>query len=212
MFNQLNSYVRAVSGAVARLKADTSGAALVEMGMVLPFLIFLTAGGIVVQDAIRVTYLQSKAAYTVSDMVSREDNFIDSGYFDGMDSIYRFLTNNSYPTELRMSTVECTADCADQAQRVLEFCWSESTDGLTDLTNAQMIFYADRIPLFAEGDTLLMTEAFLDYTPWFGDLIISAQTFDSIAFTRPRLAPQIKFDTGAIDTDGNQIIRDCFNN
>jgi hypothetical protein len=75
-----------------------------------------------------------------------------------------------------------------------------------------MILYADRIPLFAEGDTLLMTEAFLDYTPWFGDLIISAQTFNAIAFTRPRLAPQIKFDTGAIDTDGNPIIRDCFNN
>lgn len=197
---------------ISKFKADTSGAALVEMGMLLPFLVFMMAGGIVVQDAIRVTYLQSKATYTVSDMASREDNFVDSNFFDGMDSVYRFLTNNNYPTELRISTVECTSECESQTERVLEFCWSTSTDGLPDLTNADMDLYEARIPLFAAGDTMLMTEAFLEYTPLFGDLVVSPRTVDAIAFTRPRIAPQIKFDTGAVDADGNPILRDCFNN
>lgn len=212
MFSKLKRHARAIHCAILRFKDDTSGAALVEMGMVLPFLILLTSGGLVVQDAIRVSYIQSKATYTVSDMVSREDSFIDANYFDGMDSVFRFLTDNGYPTELRISTVECTENCADESQRVLEFCWSESTDGLLDLTNDEIDLYASRIPLFAQGDTMLMTESFLDYTPLLGDFIISPSRYASIAFTRPRIAPQIKFDVGAVDVDGNPIVLDCFNN
>ncbi len=212
MFIRFKSISARIERSVHRFTRDTSGAALVEMGIALPMLILLTCGALVVQDAVRMSYLRSKAAYTVSDMVSREDSLIDSDYFDGLNSVFKYILGDKHPSELRISTIECTADCENEAERVLEFCWSHPSSGLRALTNDEIAFYAANTPLFTEGDTLLMTEAFLDYTPMFGDFILSRRTYETLAFTRPRIAGQIKFDTGAVDTDGNAIIRDCFNN
>ena len=212
MFIRFKSISARIQRSVHRFTRDTSGAALVEMGIALPMLILLTCGALVVQDAVRMSYLRSKAAYTVSDMVSREDSLIDSDYFDGLNSVFKYILGDKHPSELRISTIECTADCENEAERVLEFCWSHPSSGLQALTNDEIAFYAANTPLFTEGDTLLMTEAFLDYTPMFGDFILSRRTYETLAFTRPRIAGQIKFDTGAVDTDGNAIIRDCFNN
>ncbi|WP_171240476.1 TadE/TadG family type IV pilus assembly protein [Ruegeria sp. HKCCA5491] len=212
MFVLNNEFKFRLRRAIGRFVRDTSGAALVEMGFALPILILLTTGALVVQDAVRMSYLRSKATYTVSDMISREDTFIDADYFNGLNSVFRYIVGPQHPSELRISTIECTADCQDEAQRVLEFCWSHPSSGLSALTNDQIASYEARTPLFSEGDTLLMTEAFLDYTPLFGDFIMSPQTYQTVAFTRPRIAGQIKFDTGAVDTDGSTIVRDCFNN
>lgn len=197
--------------AVISFVNDKSGAALVEMALVLPVMVILFGAALVVQDGAINSYQNSKAAYTVSDMVSREDTLIDNDYFAGLNSVFRYLVGDEFPTELRISTIECTADCESDASRVLEVCWSQPTDGLPALTTAEIASYGDRTPLFSEGDTLLMTEAFLDYTPLLSS-IMSPRTFETLAFTRPRIVGQIKYDTGTVDLAGNAIIKDCFNN
>lgn len=195
-----------------RFAESSAGGATVEMAIVVPVMALLFVVGLVAQDAIRMAYLNNKATFTVSDMVSREDALIDQGYFDGLNSVYRYLINNRFPTRMRITTIECTANCTDEDTRVLEVCWSQSTAGVAKLTTADIAPYNDTTPLFAEGDTLLMTEAFLDYTPFVENDLLPTQTYDAISYTRPRIIGQVKFDTGAVDGDGNRILLDCFNN
>ena len=133
----------------------------------------------------------------------REDEWIDAPYFDGLEKVFTYLTDDRYPTDLRITTIECTANCTDEETRVLEVCWSQASTGLSRLQTADIAAYIERTPLFVEGDTLLMTEAFMDYTP----LVMS-----NFIPPRPRIAGQIKFNTGATDGTGNIIFQDCFNN
>lgn len=212
MHQSLRTYVQRASKSVRAFVRETDATAVVEMSIVLPAMILFFGVGLIVQDAIRISYLNNKAAYTVSDMVSREDVQIDTPYFEGLNSVFDYLINYRYPTELRISTIECTADCDDEDARVLEVCWSKPSSGLTALTNEDIAEYADRTPILAMGDTLLMTEAFLDFTPFMGDAILSAKTYEAISFTRPRIVPQLKFDTGITDEFGNAVLQDCFNN
>lgn len=197
---------------ILQFRTSSDGGAVVEMGLLLPVLILLFVAGLVAQDAIRMAYLNNKAVYTVSDMVSREDELIDRAYFDGLQSVYRYLVNERFPTNLRITTIECTANCTDEDTRVLEVCWSETTAGLPSLSTVDIDAYNDTTPLFAQGDTLLVTEAFLNYSPLIDNVFMPSQTYDAIAFTRPRVIGQVKFDTGTVDGDGNKILRDCFNN
>ena len=201
-----------LTSATAVFAKDRSGAAVVEFSIVLPVMLLVFGVGLVVQDAIRMSYLNNKAAYTLSDMVSREDVQIDSPYFDGLNSIYEYLIDYRYPTHLRISTIECTSDCTDATRRILEVCWSKPSSGLSALTTADIAAYNSRTPVLAQGDTLLMTETFLEYTPLLGDAILSSRTYEATTFTRPRIVPQLKFDTGAFDSFGNKLLKDCFNN
>ncbi len=203
---------RSMKYRMQRFWRASDGGAVVEMGIILPVMLLLFVAGLVAQDAIRMAYMNSKAVYTVSDMVSREDELIDGGYFDGLHSVYRYLIDERYPTSMRITTIECTADCTDEATRVLEVCWSQSTNGLQQLTTDDIDAYNAKTPLFAAGDTLVVTEAFLDYSPLIDNALLPTQTYEAIAFTRPRIIGQVKFDTGTVDGDGNQILRDCFNN
>ncbi|MEM8580588.1 MAG: TadE/TadG family type IV pilus assembly protein [Pseudomonadota bacterium] len=203
---------RAFKRSVRRFWFDNHGGAVVEMGIILPVMLLLFVAGLVAQDSVRMAYLNNKAVYTVSDMVSREDELIDGGYFNGLHSVYRYLIDQRFPTGMRITTIECTANCTNEETRVLEVCWSQTTAGLAQLTTEDIEAYNAKTPLFAEGDTLLMTEAFLDYSPLIDNALMPTQTYEAIAFTRPRIIGQVKFDTGTVDGDGNQILRDCFNN
>ncbi|MEM6890989.1 MAG: TadE/TadG family type IV pilus assembly protein [Pseudomonadota bacterium] len=212
MRTQFDSFRRRARLLVQRYRHDCRGAALIEFAMCLPLLILMFAGALVLQDAIRMGYLNSKASYTLADMVSREDESINAAYFDGLDSVFDYIIDDRYPGDLRVTTIECTANCTDEEDRVLEVCWSRASDGFAALNNVSIGTYAGRTPLFAEGDTLLVTETYLNYTPPVFANIFAPRRYEAFAFTRPRIAGQIKFDTGTIDEFGNQIFSDCFNN
>lgn len=191
---------------------DCRGAAIVEFAAVLPVIVILMSGALVMKDRIRMGYLNSKASYTLADMVSREDESIDAPYFEGLDSVFEYLVDGRYPTDLRITTIECTADCTDQDTRTLEVCWSQASSDFPELTTMEIANYNARTPLFAEGDTLVMTETFLDYTPLVFNSVFDPKRYEAITFTRPRVAGQIKFDTGELQEDGNPAFEDCFNN
>ena len=137
---------------------DCRGVALTEFAICLPLMILLLAGAVISQDTIRMAYLNNKEAYTLSDMVSREDVSIDTPYSEGLDSIFDFMTNGRYPTDLRVTTIECTANCTDEATRVIEVRWSKSSMDFAELTTDDIDLFALRTPLFAKGDTMLITE------------------------------------------------------
>lgn len=193
-----------------RFIKESEGAALVEFALAIPLLFALVAGALVMQDSIRMSYLNAKASYTLSDMVSREDEWIDSQYFIGLNNVFEYLVDGRYPIGLRITAIECTKNCTDQATRKLEVCWSESSSGYSGLDADEIDKYISHTPLFLQGDTMIITETFLDYTPMVFPSIFGPRHYEAITFTKPRIAGQIKFFAGS--SDGELVFKDCFNN
>ncbi|WP_143089864.1 TadE/TadG family type IV pilus assembly protein [Tropicimonas isoalkanivorans] len=178
----------------------------VETVIILPILCFVYIAGVVWFDAFRTQYTNLSAIYAISDMVSREQNGIDQDYFEGLHSVYQFLTNGAHPTQLRLSIVECTKDCTSSDSRELAVCWSTGTAGRPPLEDTDIAKMEDRIPYFAKGDQTIVTETFMAYTPLF-NIGMGPRVFKNEIFTRPRgVTGQIKWDKG----DGS--FDDCFNN
>lgn len=180
------------------------GAMSIEAAIILPVLCLLYVSAFVWFDAFRMQNLNLKATYTLADLISREPEGIDQAYFDGLDAIYDYLTPGDHPTGLRVSIIECTANCDDDATRELDVCWSHMTAGQTGLTTAELRARNDAIPLFANGDELIVTETFMSYTPVF-DVGIGHQDFENTVYMAPRLAGQMKF----LSSPGPQ---NCYNN
>lgn len=188
--------------ALRRFRDECDGTLSLEAAIVAPVLCMLYVSAFVWFDAIRTQNLNLKAAYTISDMVSREHESIDSSYFNGLDSVFGYLTREEHSGRIRVSTLKCTENCTAESGRTLEVCWSLASDGMAALTNGDLGDYNAITPIFQMGDTLILTETFLDYTPDF-NAGLDAETYRASAFTRPRVAGQIKFE-------GSDGTVDCF--
>ncbi|MFV0359616.1 TadE/TadG family type IV pilus assembly protein [Tropicimonas sp.] len=198
----MQAAIRRTGTAARRFARACEGTVTVETVLVLPVLCWLYAAAFVWFDAYRVQNQNLKAVYALSDAISRETHSIDQSDFEGMEAIYGYLTHDRFPVRLRVSAIKCTANCTSDEDRTLEVCWSVASATDTPLTNSDLPDYLGVTPLSNAGDTLVLTEAFMEYTPAF-NVGIGARTFDHLIFTRPRLAGQIKFDD-----DGE--MRHCF--
>lgn len=190
--------------ALRRFADETDGTLSIETVIVLPLLCLIYVGSFVWFDAFRMQNVNLKATYTIADMISRETEGIDQEYFDGMEAIYDYLTYGDYPTHLRVSIVECTANCDDDATRVLEICWSKASVGRDLLTTTMIQNNRDIVPLFPKGDEIIIAETFMYYAPYW-DVGLDDQLFENVVFTAPRMPGQMKFTGSSSDEH-------CYNN
>lgn len=182
----------------------SDGAMSVETAIILPILCYVYVASFVWFDAFRTQNLNLNATYTMADMLSRESTGVDRSYFDGLDSVYDFLTKGVHPTQLRVTVIECTESCDDDAARKLAVCWSQASAGRLEMTDEMVQAKNAVVPLFASADQLIMTETFMIYNPAF-NVGLGTQRFENIAFTRPRPG-QLKYN------HGNGSTSDCNNN
>ncbi len=201
MFHSILTRTR---NALKRFAERTEGSLSVETAIILPALCWVYVGSFVWFDAFRMQNVNLKATYTIADMISREYVGIDQTYFDGLENVYDYLTYGDHATQIRVSIIECTDECESDDARVLEVCWSKSTTGRETLDNTTLQSFSESIPLFHEGDALIMTETFMSYNPAF-NVGLGHQVFKNAIFTRPRLSGQVKF----LSADGDL---DCYNN
>ncbi|RYH08407.1 TadE/TadG family type IV pilus assembly protein [Tropicimonas sp. IMCC6043] len=192
-------------GHIARLFARREeGSLSVETAIILPLLCMVYVGSFVWFDAFRMQNVNLKATYTIADMISRETEGITQTYFDGLDDVYDYLTYGNHPTQLRISIIECTANCDDEDTRNLDVCWSKSTDGRVVLDKAALMQRKDTVPLFPKGDELIVAETFMSYNPAF-EVGLGHQVFENAIFTSPRMPGQMKFISGNSE-------QHCYNN
>ncbi|WP_068114498.1 TadE/TadG family type IV pilus assembly protein [Tropicimonas marinistellae] len=187
-----------------RFLVRDDGAMSVETAIILPALCYIYVGSFVWFDAFRMQNLNLNATYTISDMLSRESNGVDRDYFDGLDEVYDYLTKGNHPTQLRVSVIECTANCNADDSRQLAVCWSEATTGRVELTDADVQGKNSIVPIFDNADQLIMTETFMIYNPAF-NVGLGSQKLENVVFTRPRPG-QLKWD------NGDDTFQDCNNN
>lgn len=183
--------------AIRKFNSEQTGSLSVEAVFAFPMLFWAATAMFTFFDAYKVQNASYRANYTISDMLSRETDGITQSYIDGMHKVFRYMTHSGPEDSwMRVSVVQCNADCADDDTRELEFFWSATADSFSGsnphlLDDEDIDFYNDVIPLFAYGDQLILVETSRTYIPPFRLALTSFEERELVSnvVTRPRFAP-----------------------
>lgn len=180
-----------ISTLIARarhLARETRGSITVEAVIMFPILFWAMLSMLVFFDAYRQNSLNVKAAFTIGDMLSREVEPIDAAYLDGALNLFDELARTATPPRMRVTVVYF-----DAAQNRFLRDWSHQRGGVPVLTNADILAMRPRLPAVPNNERLILVETWSDYNPPF-NVGINRQDLYNFVFTRPRFAPQVKFE------------------
>lgn len=170
-----------------RFAGDETGNVTIETLIWLPLLLTVLASMFSLHDAFRQKSLNTKAAYTISDAISRETSAIDAAYLDGMLDLLEFLTSSEGPYSLRVTQVRYDAN---QGAYIRD--WSQTRGLFSDLRTEDLVSLTDRLPTLLHNERVIMVETETQYVPPFElPALNEADLFYTYGFTRPRFAPQI---------------------
>ena len=184
--------LRAALRALRRFGARTGGALAVDSVLMMPVLLLIYTSAYVWYDGFRVQTLVQKATYTLADMIGRETVPMTDAYLQGLRGIGDFMTQTPADAQLRVTSLRCLSDCADEDQRALDMCWSWASGAVPPYDDTTFEAIEGRIPLMALGDTVVVTEVFLDHEPVLP--VMEPVTMSSLVVMRPRFAPQVLLD------------------
>lgn len=163
------------------LNRDEEGTVTIETVLIFPLLMWTIMVTYVSFDGFRAKNTNVKAAYTVTDMLSRELNCINDDYLDASQRMLNFLSSSAHDVKLRVSVIEFDED--DDAYKK---AWSEHRGGnWSDHTDASINDLSHRIPVLPPDDQLIMVETRMAFEPIFsvGIGVVDMQNF---VVSRPR--------------------------
>lgn len=169
-----------------KFRRDDEGSVIAEAVIMFPSLFACVIAMFVFFDAFRNQSINLKAAYTISDALSRETEMITNTYLINTWRMHRFLTNSPTLTRLRVTVIQYEAD--DDSYSVV---WSRNKGGAGNLNNSglnQMVANGE-IPVMPDGEVLILVQTWVDYAPNFS-IGLESFVFENTIFTRPRFAPE----------------------
>lgn len=171
---------------VTRFLRNEDGTIMAEGVIVLPFMLWAYLALFVYWDSFRAVNTVQKAAYTISDMISREMIAVTEAYIFGMDSMMEYMIDQDQNASLRVTSVTWSA-----LNNRFEVQWSRSPHGkMVPLTTTSLAALATRIPRMSDGDSVVLVEVEVNYKPAF-DVGIPDQTIKQFVVTRPRFVPKV---------------------
>lgn len=180
-----------------RLRAfrrDEAGNVTIESLLWLPLIITVLAATFSLHDAFRYKSLNVKAAYTISDALSRETDPIDDDYLDGMVDLLAYLTRSEGPYSLRVTLVLYNDDD-------YHIEWSQARGAFAGMTGVELEDFKSNLPNMLNNERIIVVETATEYTPPFEIPGLNTENlFYNFGFTRPRFAPKIVWAGG--DTEG----------
>lgn len=168
---------------------DERGTATTEAIIVLPMLVWSMVAISTYFDAFRARSTTLKAAYTISDMLSRENPFIGPRYIGGLNTVYDFLAASPNPTWIRVTLIQFDTEdplVETDGQYILK--WSHGTHGKPKLNDATLVNLYSQIPFLDHGDNLLLVESHMTYEP-FSNIGLDPYDLNNFVATRPRFLP-----------------------
>lgn len=170
---------------------DEKGTLMAEAVLVLPFMLWSYLALFVYWDSYRSINTVQKAAYTVSDMISREMKEVTPAYIDGMDAMLEQMIDEDQNAKLRVTSLTWS-----ETRNRYEVIWSRSPNSaMVPLTTSSIGALADRLPVMAGGDSMVLVEVEVDYHPSF-NVGLNDQTLKQFITTRPRFPPGPRCMTG----------------
>lgn len=171
--------------ALARFRAEERGTGSVEAVLILPILLWAYVAMFVFFDGFRMQNTNLKAAYTVSDLISRETVEITPAYIDGMNGIFAYLADGVVNPEIRVTMVWW-----DDPAGVYRVDWSYATGSKPRITESDLVAATDQLPNLVNNERVIVVETWSDYAPGF-DVGLNEVTFTNFIVTSPRFAPKI---------------------
>ncbi len=173
---------------IARFARDLRGSLSMETVLVFPLLMWAYIAMFIYFDAFRVQSTNLKAAYAVSDLLSREA-VVNQDYIDGMNDVFDYLIASSDPTWLRVTVVKW-----DENDDEYKVEWSHTTKGKPVHTDATINSpdVVSKIPVLPVGDKVIVVETHMTYEPIF-NVGLGQLSLDNFIVTRPRKGPQLQW-------------------
>ena len=162
----------------------------VEAVILMPILLTTFVGLYSVFDGFRAQTVNQRAAYTVSDMLSRETQFIDDTYIDNAYDLLTFMADTQ-TTDIKMRV---TVISYNEKRDRFSVVWSEVRGtGYTPYRNRDVRDWHDILPIMVDGEQTILVETSILYEPPVG-FGLGSKTIDTRVFNRPRFAPQLRYD------------------
>lgn len=178
-----------IANKIQAFARDERGTATVEAVIVLPMLVWTMVAMSVYFDGFRARGTNLKAAYTISDMASRENPFVGPNFMAGLNTVFDFLAASPHPTWIRVTLIQFdTEDPLNDADGRYILKWSHGTHGQQDLTSATLDQVKNQIPIMADGDSMVLVETHMKYEP-FANIGFEPFAMTNFIATRPRFTP-----------------------
>ena len=177
---------------IRAFRRDEDGSLSVEAALILPLLLWCFLATFQFFDAYRENAINSRAAFTISDMISREDRGaggINGPYLTSMQRLMNFLTDSPNPVRIRV-TIFTYRESDDTYRRV----WSRQRGGIDNHTHASINAMRNRLPIMPDGEHEILFESWTDYQPRF-NIGMQERTIYKVVVTRPRYMPTICWHT-----------------
>ncbi|PJE30899.1 hypothetical protein SAMN06297129_3432 [Pseudooceanicola antarcticus] len=174
---------------IRRFARDEQGVVTVEFLMLFPLLVWAYVAMFVFFDMLRVTAQHQKAAYVISDMLSRETEYITPTYIDNSMKLFDSMMRLDRDNALRVSSIGY-----DEEHDTYEISWSQARGGKQALVNSDISDWGSRLPMLAAGDELILVETWYDYEIAWGQIDMDDLHLHNFVYTRPRFAAVLKFD------------------
>lgn len=214
----MNIYIQNIRQRLIEFRDGTQGTVTIEAVLMLPLLAWAYVAMFTYFDAFRTRNTAEKAAYTISDSMTRITEGVDENYIEGMKKLFDYLTPRNYPTELRVSEIQWVLQDPNdpESEGDYEVRWSYGAQGKEKLTNSTLETLTNQLPNLVAGERLVLVEAQSKWKPFF-NVGLDAREFDFFVPTSPRFSSQVAWDgasiyigdnTGNDDAEGGEYSRD----
>ncbi len=177
------------SNTLNRLKAfkrSERGSLSVDALLILPMLLWTMMMTFTYFEGFRQSASSLKAAYTISDLVSRETKTITSTYVDSLQVLLTRMVQNTTLVRMRLTVVVYDSD---QDRHFVQ--WSTVRGFENEWTDDNIGDLRDKLPPMPDRDTLIIVETSNTYEPVFPAGISDTVTFENFVFTRPRFTNEV---------------------
>ncbi len=178
-----------LSSLVRRYGRDEKGSLFVDAIVVMPMFTWGYLGMFVYWDAYRAINTVQKASYSVSDLVSRNQNSngIDDAYVAGMRTAFNRMLGGGDAGEIRLTSY--TWSGVRERYEVI-FSRAPGTTEMIPLTNATLNGLTEFLPIMADGDSAILLETRLLYVPPL-NYALEPDLLEQFVVTRPRFLPKL---------------------
>jgi Flp pilus assembly pilin Flp len=170
---------------------DEDGVVLAETLLILPFLVWTLVALFVFWDVWRTINIGQKAAYSIADLLSRQEDPVDPTFIANMENVVEFLTPGAPQRAFRVTSFEYdeTAD---------EYCllFSATTNPIAapEMTKPQIQQWRaeDKIPTLMDRESVFVVESWVSIAPQFDTGVLNigpsleAATYGEFIVTSPR--------------------------
>lgn len=183
-----------VSSKIRNFRDDQKGVIAIETVILIPILIWGYIAMFTIFDTYRQYTTQQKAAYTISDLISRQVTPLDADFIDGAHELFIDLSRSNVVPGVRVTVAKYDFVRAEYA-----VVWSRTRGGMIGLQSQDVADWTNKLPVVAPKDQIIIVETRSQFTPVF-DIGLGNRNIGNFVFTRPRYATQVCYFDGTVET------------